>query len=65
MLMQLCTVAAHLVERDVSPGEVIFHEGEFSHELYLIVTGQVKIVQQRANGPLTLVTLAAGEFFGD
>jgi CRP/FNR family cyclic AMP-dependent transcriptional regulator len=25
----------------------------------------VGIVQQRANGPLTLVTLAVGDFFGD
>jgi HEAT repeat protein len=64
-LEQLRIVAAHLVERDVQPGEVIFHEGEFSHELYLLVAGQVEIVQQRANGPRTLVTLAAGDFFGD
>jgi CRP-like cAMP-binding protein len=64
-LEQLRTVAAHLVERDVQPGEVIFREGEFSHELYIIVAGKVEIVQQRANGPLTLVTLAAGDFFGD
>jgi CRP-like cAMP-binding protein len=64
-LEQLRTVAAHLVERDVRPGEVIFREGEFSHELYLIVAGKVEIVQQRASGPLTLVTLAAGDFFGD
>jgi CRP-like cAMP-binding protein len=40
-------------------------EGELGHELYLIVAGKVEIVQQRANGPLTLVTLAVGEFFGD
>src|SRR5207237_6106303 len=52
-LEQLRTVAAHLVERDVRAGEVIFREGEFSHELYLIVAGQVEIVQQRAKGPLT------------
>jgi CRP-like cAMP-binding protein len=64
-LEQLCTVAAHLVERDVLPGEVIFREGEFSHELYIIVAGKVEIVQQRANGPLALVTLAVGDFFGD
>jgi CRP/FNR family transcriptional regulator, cyclic AMP receptor protein len=64
-LEQLHTVAAHLVERDVLPGEVIFREGELSHELYLIVAGKVEIVQQRANGPLTLVTLTVGEFFGD
>jgi hypothetical protein len=64
-LEQVRTVAAHLVERDVLPGEVIFREGEFSHELYIIVAGKVEIVQQRANGPLTLVTLAVGDFFGD
>ena len=64
-LEQLRTVAAHLVERDVLPGEVIFREGEFSHELYIIVAGKVEIVQQRAKGPLTLVTLAVGDFFGD
>jgi len=64
-LEQLRTVATHLVERHALPGEVIFREGEFSHELYVIVAGQVEIVQQRANGPLTLVTLAVGDFFGD
>jgi hypothetical protein len=64
-LEQLRTVAAHLVERDVQPGTVIFREGECSHELYLIVAGKVEIVQQRAHGPLTLGTLAAGDFFGD
>jgi CRP/FNR family transcriptional regulator, cyclic AMP receptor protein len=64
-LEQLRTVAAPLVERDVLPGEVIFREGECSHELYIIVAGKVEIVQQRANGPLTLVTLAVGDFFGD
>jgi len=64
-LEQLRTVAAHLVEHNVLPGEVIFREGEFSHELYIIVAGKVEIVQHRANGPLTLATLAVGDFFGD
>jgi CRP-like cAMP-binding protein len=64
-LEQLHTVATHLVERDVLPGEIIFREGEFSHELYILVAGKVEIVQQRANGPLTLATLAVGDFFGD
>src|SRR5262249_56522027 len=58
-------VAAHLVERAILPGEVIFREGDLSHELYVIVAGKVEIVQQRADGPLTLVTLAVGDFFGD
>ena len=64
-LEQLHTVAVHLLERDVMPGAAIFREGEFSHELYIIVAGKVEIVQQRASGPLTLATLAVGDFFGD
>jgi Cyclic nucleotide-binding domain len=64
-LEQLRTVAAYLTECDVMPGGVIFHEGDRSHEFYLIVTGKVEIVQQRAEGPHTLVTLSAGDFFGD
>jgi HEAT repeat protein len=64
-LEQLRAVAAHLVAWSVQPGEVIFREGEFSHELYIIVAGKVEIVQQRAHGPLTLATLAVGDFFGD
>jgi CRP-like cAMP-binding protein/HEAT repeat protein len=64
-LEQLRTVAVHLTECDVMPGGVIFHEGDPSHEFYLIVTGKVEIVQQRAEGPRTLVTLGARDFFGD
>jgi CRP-like cAMP-binding protein len=64
-LEQLRTVAVHLTECDVMPGGVIFHEGDRSHEFYLIVAGKVEIVQQRAEGSLTLVTLGAGDFFGD
>jgi CRP-like cAMP-binding protein len=64
-LEQLYAVAVHLHERKVMPGAAIFREGEFSHELYIIVVGKVEIVQQRASGPLTLTTLTAGDFFGD
>ena len=64
-LEQLRTVAVHLLERNVMPGAAIFREGEFSHELYIIVAGKVEIVQQRASGPLTLATLTVGDFFGD
>ena len=60
-LEQLRTVAAHLTKCDVMPGGVIFHEGDRSHELYLLVAGKVEIVQQRADGPLTLATLGAGD----
>ncbi|MBM3226063.1 MAG: cyclic nucleotide-binding domain-containing protein, partial [Candidatus Tectomicrobia bacterium] len=64
-LEQLRTVAYYLTERHASAGEVIFREGDASYDLYMIVSGQVDIVQQRGGHVLTLVTLSQGDFFGD
>jgi Cyclic nucleotide-binding domain len=65
-LEQLRTIAGHLTERSVAPEESIFHEGDLSLELYLIVSGKVAILRQRPdNMPHVLVTLGAGDFFGD
>lgn len=64
-LEQVRLVAVHLREQVYPAGAVIFREGEVSRDLFLIVTGEVEIVQQRAAGPQRLVTLGAGEFFGD
>ena len=64
-LEQLRTITAHLTEHQVSPGEVIFCEGDESWELYLIVSGKVDIVQERGGATHTLATLSAGDFFGE
>ncbi len=64
-LDQLRTIAAYLTEREMFPGETIVHEGEHSHELYLIVSGQVDIVKHFGTTPHTLATSGAGELFGD
>jgi CRP-like cAMP-binding protein len=64
-LDQLRTIAAHLTERDMSPGEIIFHEGDANQDLYVIVSGKVDIVQHFGATPRTLGTLKAGEFFGE
>jgi len=64
-LDQLRTIAAHLTERDMFPGEIIFHEGDGSYELYLIVSGKVDIVKHYGAAPRTLATLQAGDFFGE
>ena len=64
-LDQLRTIAAHLTEREMFPGEIIFHEGDSSHELYLIVSGKVDIVKHFGAAPHTLATLQAGDFFGE
>jgi hypothetical protein len=64
-LAQLRAIAGQLIERQFSTAETIFEEGDFSQDLYLIVTGQVNIVQQRGNSLQTLVTLNDGDYFGD
>jgi len=63
-LDQLRTIATHLTEREMFPGETIIHEGERSQELYLIVSGKVDIVKHFGTTPQTLNTQKAGEFFG-
>jgi CRP-like cAMP-binding protein len=64
-LDQLRTIAAHLTERDMVPGEIIFHEGDICYELYLIVSGKVDIIKHHGATPYTLATLHAGDFFGE
>ncbi len=64
-LNQLRAIAGQLVERHFSSTETIFDEGDFSRDLYLILTGQVDIVQQRGDTLQTLVTLNDGDYFGD
>jgi hypothetical protein len=64
-LDQLHIIAGELEELTVAPGEAIFYEGDQSSDLYLIVAGAVQIVQQRGGETHTIVTLQAGEYFGD
>ncbi|WP_089719209.1 HEAT repeat domain-containing protein [Candidatus Entotheonella palauensis] len=64
-LTQLRAIAGQLVERHFSRAETIFDEGDFSRDLYLIVSGHVDIVQQRGDTQQTLVTLNDGDYFGD
>jgi HEAT repeat protein len=64
-LDQLRTIAAHLTERDMFPGEIIFREGDSNQELYLIVSGKVHIVKHFGAKSRTLATLQAGDFFGE
>ncbi len=62
---QLHTIANQLEEHEMQTGDVIFPEGDLSQDLYLIVSGKVDIVQQRGDSFHTIVTLDAGDFFGD
>lgn len=64
-LDQLRTIADHLEEREASAGELIFHQGDLSQDLYIITSGKVRIVQKHADTVHTIATLATGDFFGD
>ena len=65
-LDQLHTISRNLVEYDMQRGDVIFNEGDASHDLYLIVSGKVTIVKQQRDGiSQPLVTVSAGDYFGD
>lgn len=46
-------------------GEVIFEEGEVSHEAFFLVSGTVEISIQSATGPHVLGRLGSGEIFGE
>jgi universal stress protein A len=63
---QLRALVAHLEARHVQAGEVIFTEGTYGQQLYLIMVGQVRIVAAYGRPEAhTLVTLKARDFFGD
>ena len=64
-LDQLRTIADHLAECHVQAGEEIFHEGDLSHDLYLIVAGKVDIVHPRGDTEHIIATLTSGDFFGE
>jgi len=65
-LEQLRVLSSHLEEHHFLSGEEIFHEGDFSQELYIVVTGRVRAVKDYG-GPreLTVAVFGPGEFFGD
>lgn len=65
-LEQIRVLTAHLEEQHFLPGEVIMAEGEFSQELYILVSGRVRIVKDyRGPHARTLAILTPGDFFGE
>ena len=63
---QIRVLIAHLEEQHFLSGEVIMYEGDFSQELYILVSGRVRIVKDYGGShERTLALLTQGEFFGD
>src|SRR5215813_3041865 len=65
-LEQIRVLTSHLEEQYFLPGEVIMYEGEFSQELYILMSGRVRIAKDYS-GPheRTLIVLTQGDFFGE
>jgi CRP-like cAMP-binding protein len=57
--------AADIYGRDFPSGSVIFEEGDPGSRLYVIQSGQVRIVKRTGGREVTLARLGPGEFFGE
>lgn len=65
-LEQIRVLTAHLEEQHFLPGEVILYEGDFSQELYILVSGRVRIVKDyHGSHERPLANLTPGDFFGE
>ena len=65
-LEQLRVLSAHLIEHHYLPDEVIFSEGDFSQELYIVIAGEIAIIKDYGSmHERVLNTLYGGDFFGD
>ena len=45
--------------------EVIFKEGNYGDEMYIVHSGTVKLVKQSPAGEIVIATIQPGEFFGE
>ena len=52
-------------QRHFKAGEVIFQEGEISHEAFFLVSGTVEISIKSGDGSVVLGRLGPGEIFGE
>jgi CRP/FNR family transcriptional regulator len=65
-LEQLRVLSAHLTEHHYLPDEVIFSEGDFSQELYIVISGEIDIIKDHGSADARVLnTLSDGDFFGD
>ena len=54
------------IRRVVRPGQTVIRQGETSHPLYLVVSGQLELQVERANGALHKIDeIDAGQYIGE
>ena len=61
----LAEIAAFGQERTVQAGELLFRAGEQDPSFYVVLSGQVEIVRQNAEGELVLARHGPGRFVGE
>ncbi len=65
-LEQLRVLSTHLEAQHFLRAEVIFQEGDFSQDLYIVASGKIRIVKDYGTAnERTLNTLGEGSFFGE
>ena len=65
-IVQMDTSRSQRVSRaHYEPNELIYGEDDLARNFYIILVGQVAVVEQRAEGESWVATLEAGEYFGD
>jgi CRP/FNR family transcriptional regulator, cyclic AMP receptor protein len=51
--------------RVFNDGDLIFHEGDDSREMYVVISGEVVVSKKAAAGDVHLATLRKGDFVGE
>ena len=64
-LVELKKIEIITHERDYMDKEVIFHEKEPGAGMYIIKSGSIKLSKKADNKEIFLMSLAAGDFFGE
>jgi len=57
---------ARCMRRDARGGSIVIRQGETAHSLILVVTGQLEVRGERANGSVVVLdTIHAGQYIGE
>ena len=62
---ELAEIAEFGVERETSAGEFLFAAGEMSHDLFVVLDGEVEVLRPTAGDPVTIVAYGPGGYAGE
>ncbi len=63
---QLDKLSGFIYLQEYDPGKIIFMEGDTSHEFYIILSGEIRIIKESADGKEKILkNLKQGDFFGE